>query len=138
MTSDNYATIVENNVDRIFQKPPADLAAGLPGKRSGEGIGFSAFGEPCRIAPDGIELAGEKQTGPLGIVISLYALNAGPAAMVLESSNGFGNCTETTVTALYITGFSGIDILYASVFPSRRPFSAAIATRRRKWTFGPI
>lgn len=76
---DNYAGIVRDNLERIFQTSDAAdrLSKCLPGERLPEGrAAFPAFGEICRIGPDGIFLGDEKQEGPRGIVLSLYAANA--------------------------------------------------------------
>lgn len=45
-------------------------------KKSGKEYFFKAFGNTCRLSVDGIYLGEEKQTGVLGILISLYALYA--------------------------------------------------------------
>ncbi|WP_373498223.1 DUF3786 domain-containing protein [Desulfococcus sp.] len=88
---DNYAAIVQNNIGTLFAKPgaAANLEARLPGAADGDGVSFSAFGEPCRISPAGIFLSGVKQTGPVGIVISLYALGADSRPMVMAPFKAF-------------------------------------------------
>lgn len=88
---DNYAKIVQNNIDTLFKRKntATDLVTWLPGKADGSGICFSAFGEPCRINPEGIFLSGEKQEGPVGIIISLYALAAGPGPLIMEPFKAF-------------------------------------------------
>ena len=88
---DNYAGIVQNNVDTLFagKNAVADLAEWLPGTSDGDGVRFHAFGESCRISPAGIFLSDAKQEGPVGIVISLYALKANPRPLVLEPFKAF-------------------------------------------------
>ena len=89
--TDNYAVIVQNNIDALFGAPGAasELAARIPGTVDGDGVAFAAFGEPCRISPGGIFLSGEKQEGPMGIIISLYARAANPGAMVMTPFKAF-------------------------------------------------
>ena len=73
---DNYAKIVHDNLNRLYENLPQDLAQSLPGIRKGDRFIFNAFGEECQIQPDRITLGGIPQTGALGILISLYALHA--------------------------------------------------------------
>jgi hypothetical protein len=89
--TDNYAAIVQQNVETLFAKEnaAAELAARLPATPEAGGVVFPAFGGPCRIAPEGIFLDGVRQEGPLGIVISLYALNAGAGPMVMAPFKAF-------------------------------------------------
>lgn len=78
--TDNYAKIVQNNLDRLYGDLPADLAKNLPGDQEDERFIFEAFGETCVIAPDGIRLSDESPSSVMGILISLYALNVRPDA----------------------------------------------------------
>jgi len=94
--TDNYAKIVGGNLERIFRERAGDLASVLPGIPVGEGVEFDAFGETCRMDPHGITLAGENQTGVLGIIISLYALHADPAALILEPFRSFKEFPDST------------------------------------------
>jgi hypothetical protein len=88
---DNYAVIVQTHIDALFKNSNAarELAEQLPGAVDGTGVRFSAFGEPCRIGPEGIFLSGVKQEGPLGIIIALYARSANPGAMVMTPFRAF-------------------------------------------------
>lgn len=86
---DNYARIVTDNLDRLYASLPTDLARMLPAEQNGQDFGFRAFGEACTLSPAGIYLAGEKQEGVPGILISLYALNAVSDAPVAEPFKAF-------------------------------------------------
>ncbi|GBC62712.1 DUF3786 domain-containing protein [Desulfonema ishimotonii] len=88
---DNYAKIVSTNTDRLFRKKGSagQLAEFLPGKQEGDCVTFRAFGAPCRIGPDGVFLDGQKQEGPVGIIITLYALSARSAPCVVEPLKAF-------------------------------------------------
>ena len=86
---DNYSRIVAENLDKIFSGTPEDLASNLPAEKDGDGYVFRAFGERCRITPDGITLGGAPQASILGILISLYALNMTSEVCILEPFRAF-------------------------------------------------
>ncbi len=67
-----YERLISANLQSAFQRGEA-LESWLPATPDKGGLRFRAFGEDCRLEPDRIELAGEEATGPLGLVISLYA-----------------------------------------------------------------
>ena len=73
--TDNYAKIVHNNLNRLFENGPKDLADNLPGERNGNQFIFNAFGEKCTIEPNKITLGETEHSSIFGILISLYALN---------------------------------------------------------------
>ena len=70
----NYENIIDGNLQRLYSQLPADLADTLPATQVGDDYLFQAFGESCRIAPQAITIGDKIETGPAGIVISLYAL----------------------------------------------------------------
>jgi len=76
--TDNYSKIVRDNLDRLYRNLSPDLARNLPAEQDGKRFVFDAFGEKCRIEPYGISLGEEEHASVLGILISLYALNACP------------------------------------------------------------
>ncbi len=76
--ADNYAKIVQDNLNQLYGNLPKDLSKNLPGEQEGERFIFDAFGEKCQIEPGGITLSGEERSSVFGILISLYALNACP------------------------------------------------------------
>jgi hypothetical protein len=89
---DNYAEIVRNNIEGIFRKrdAAARLAKLLPGDLVDEAtVRFSAFGEDCRLSPEGIFLGEEKKEDPMGIVISLYAMHIRNIFCMLEPLKAF-------------------------------------------------
>jgi hypothetical protein len=85
----NYAKIVQDNLDTLYRNLPQNLTKMLPAKQIHDHFHFEAFGAPCRIQPDGIFLAAEKQTGVLGILISLYALHSQMEPCILEPFKAF-------------------------------------------------
>jgi len=89
MMTNNYAKIVQDNLEKLFQNLPSDLADALPAKQDGDSFLFEAFGETCEIRSDGIFLGKVLQTGVIGILISLYALNAGLETCLVEPLKAF-------------------------------------------------
>jgi len=87
--TDNYAKIVQDNLDQLYSDLPEDLAKNLPGKQDGNRFVFDAFGEKCVIEPRGIVLDGREQTSVFGILISLYALYARSDSSVLLPLKSF-------------------------------------------------
>jgi hypothetical protein len=81
---DNYQKIVEANVAKLYARLPHDLKDRLSASQDGKQFTFEAFGGICRIGPRGIYLDDDRQTGVIGILLSLYALHADPAPCVLE------------------------------------------------------
>lgn len=101
--TDNYAKIVQDNLDRLYTDLPKDLADNLPGEKSGNRFVFEAFGDTCEIAPDGITLCGETPSSVLGILISLYALHACPDVQILQPFKAF---KEFPDAAPYVGAFA--------------------------------
>ncbi|MBS0013804.1 MAG: DUF3786 domain-containing protein [Desulfobacterales bacterium] len=82
--TDNYEKIVIDNLRRLYADLPADLADRLPAEKQGSRFIFPAFGQTCTLSPDGIDMDGQKCPSVLGILISLYAINACDAPMIAE------------------------------------------------------
>lgn len=81
--TDNYARIVRANLARLDPERLDRLAEWLPASRKKDGWHFDAFGRRCQLSSAGITLDGQPENGVMGILISLYALHAGPAPMAL-------------------------------------------------------
>ncbi|GAB6906422.1 hypothetical protein JCM12296A_22570 [Desulfosarcina cetonica] len=101
--TDNYTKIVNDNLGKLYANLPDDLAARLPAERDGQAFTFTAFGRSCRITPDGITLDGETVPGVIGILLSLYALNASTEAPILEPLKAF---KEFPDSAPYVGAFA--------------------------------
>ena len=86
---DNYAKIVHDNLERLYGNFSGDLARTLPARQEGKNFCFEAFGENCEIRPEGIHLGQARQTGVVGILISLYALHATPESCLLAPLKSF-------------------------------------------------
>ncbi|MFP3998896.1 MAG: DUF3786 domain-containing protein [Desulfobacterales bacterium] len=76
--TDNYEKIVQENLKQLYRDMPDDMAENLPAEKSGNRFIFTAFGETCVISPEGITLGEGGHSSAIGILISLYALNAKP------------------------------------------------------------
>jgi len=87
--SNNYAKIVQDNLKKLFENLPTDLADALPAQQNGDVFCFEAFGEICEIRSDGIFLGDVQQTGVIGILISLYALNTKLETCLVEPLRAF-------------------------------------------------
>jgi len=74
----NYEIIVQGNLDRLYNNLPVDFAQNLPAEQEGDRFVFDAFGEKCFIEPKGITIGEDAYSSVLGILISLYAVNARP------------------------------------------------------------
>ncbi len=87
--TDNYARIVRSNLERLYLNLPPDLDRKLPARQNGERFEFDAFGAKCEIRPDGIFLDAVRQDGPVGILLSLYALGVQTELCVPEPFKAF-------------------------------------------------
>jgi len=78
-----------NYVKKLYKQCPEDLEDRLVATRENDDFYFKAFGEPCCLSPSGILLSGERATGPLGVLIALYALNSQKEAVQLYPLQSF-------------------------------------------------
>jgi hypothetical protein len=101
--TDNYAKIVQDNLNELYGGLPGDLAGNLPGEQDGEGFVFEAFGEKCLIEQKGITLGEKEHSSVFGILISLYALNARPDICVPTPLKAF---KELPDSAPYVGAFT--------------------------------
>jgi hypothetical protein len=85
----NYTQIIKKNLNRLYRQAPIDLAERLSAQDGRDGFIFQAFGEPCQIGPQGIKLGDTDETGPKGVVISLYALQATTVSCQLTPFKAF-------------------------------------------------
>ncbi len=85
----NYSKIINDNLNRLYSNIPETLEKDLPGIKTASGYEFQAFGHKCSIEPNRILLDGATQEGPLGIIISLYALYANGEPAILEPLQAF-------------------------------------------------
>jgi hypothetical protein len=91
----NYVEIIKKNLHRLYSQLSEDLVEKLPASRTGDGFTFHAFGESCRIGPEGIIHGDKPETGPLGVVISLYALQANTVSCQLTPFRAFRDMPDS-------------------------------------------
>jgi hypothetical protein len=77
-----YEKTIQDTLDLLYQNIPENLDQILPARRQGEQFVIEAFGESCVIEPGAITIGETKESGALGILISLYALHANPNACI--------------------------------------------------------
>ncbi len=82
--SDNYGKIIQDNLSQLYGNLPIDLSENLPGEQVGEQFHFDAFGEKCVIDPKRIILGEGEHSSVIGLIISVYALNANSEHCVLS------------------------------------------------------
>ena len=73
MASNQYEKLILDNLQEAFQRSLAELEGSIPAKSSSEGLCFKAFGEDCSLEPNQVILSEQPETGPRGLIISLYA-----------------------------------------------------------------
>jgi hypothetical protein len=100
---DNYAKLAKENLNRLYADLPENLDAHLPSQKDGSMYTFDAFGHSCKIAPEGITLDGVEPPGVIGILLSLYALNASSDQPILEPLKAF---KEFPDSAPYVGAFA--------------------------------
>jgi len=98
-----YEKIIHDNLQAIFQQPAQSLISHIKAHKSNGNYEFNAFGQTCCVSPDGIFLGNERQTGPLGIILSLYAKHAVPDECIIEPLNAYKSFPNT---APYVGAFA--------------------------------
>jgi len=68
----SYEKLIVENLKKAFAK------------RNEPEISIRAFAEPCIVRPYGVFISGNKDTSPVGIIISLYLLHDSGEELVLE------------------------------------------------------
>ncbi len=85
----SYIRIIRNNLTMAFSKAPVDLARRLGARIEGNSYSFKALGTSCTLTEESIFLNGEPEHGPVGVIISLYAVCASAEPIVLEPFKAF-------------------------------------------------
>ncbi len=85
----NYAKIVQDNLQTLFSLERDRRANAMGAQVEGDQFRLNAFGAHCTIEPHAIVLGGREQTGPLGIILSLYALHATDLPLEVEPLKAF-------------------------------------------------
>jgi hypothetical protein len=85
----NYEKLLLTNLSEVFCKTTSDLHERLPAKKEGSGYHFRAFGEECCLTQKSVLFSGAPDTGPRGLLVSLYARHAGPEPIRMEPVKAF-------------------------------------------------
>lgn len=101
--TDNYAKLVRDNHARLLESIPSNLESLLPAEKDNNSYIFNAFGDRCRLDNTGFFLAEDIQEGVIGILLSLYALNATSDACILEPFKAY---KEFPGTMPYVGAFT--------------------------------
>lgn len=91
-----YAKIVEQNIKLMFSDDLPSRAEAMGAEFNGQAMTFNAFGARCRLTTDGVWLDDEQQTGPKGIILSLYALHAITENCRIEPFKAFKELPNST------------------------------------------
>ena len=86
---DNYAKIIEENLRLLYQTPLEQLSSTLPAERNGDCLLFQAFGETCRIAPDGVFLNDRRETGVPESLFPYTPATSDPKLRIVAPSRAF-------------------------------------------------
>ena len=85
----NYAPIIAQNLEILFKDDLGERARSLEAELHEDQLVMPAFGMLCRYTEQGLFLNDQQETGPRGIILSLYALHAVDDAMRLEPFKAF-------------------------------------------------
>ena len=91
----NYQQIIEDHLERLFANPMEGLERALPAHRKGDSYHFRSFGEECCLRLNGITLSDKPETGPKGLLISLYATHVSHDTIQLEPFKAFKDLPDS-------------------------------------------
>lgn len=99
----NYTKLVKDNLERLYADLPEDLENKISAQKNGSVYSFTAFGQSCLISPGEITLGAAAPSGVIGILLSLYALNAVADIPIVEPLRAF---KEFPDSAPYVGAFA--------------------------------
>lgn len=85
----HYEKLILANLREAFTASPADLQERIPAGKEGAAYHFRAFGEDCCVTQESVRFSGRPDTGPKGLLVSLYARHAGPESIQMEPFKAF-------------------------------------------------
>jgi len=81
----SYEKLISDNLKRAFSlRSASEMEKALGAEKKGDGFFLTAFGECCLIRPYEILISNKKDTGPMALIISIYAFNAPDEEISLE------------------------------------------------------
>jgi hypothetical protein len=88
--SGGYERVIRENLSKAFSRyEPSDLAGLMGGALEDGAIRLKAFGKTYELRRDGLFTEKGSSEGPEGVVVSLYAVGAGPEPLILEPFKAF-------------------------------------------------
>jgi len=93
--SQNFFQIQKEYLQQAWSRSLEELESALPARRQRDCFHFQAFGEPCELRPEEITLAGQRLTGPEGILIALYASHVSNESLQLHPLKSFKELPES-------------------------------------------
>jgi len=78
-----------NYLKQIYERGVDGLERRILARREGDEFHFGAFGEPCRLTPEGVYMSGELDSDWAGVLVSIYAFNAGEEDVQLYPLKSF-------------------------------------------------
>ena len=91
----SYQRIIEDHLRNLYSNPMEGLEGALPAHKKRDSYYFRAFGEDCCLGPDEITLSEESETGPKGLLISLYATRVSQESIQLEPFKAFKDLPDS-------------------------------------------
>ncbi len=91
----SYQRIIEDHLRNLYSNPMEGLEGALPAHKKRDSYYFRAFGEDCCLGPDQITLSEKSETGPKGLLISLYAACVRQESIQLEPFKAFKDLPDS-------------------------------------------
>ena len=91
----NYGKIIRENLSKVFCQMPQDLEASLKAERKGDHYCLRAFGKDCCLGPDSVSFSGEPESGPRGLLVSIYGMFANLEQIQLEPMKAFRDLPDS-------------------------------------------
>ena len=114
MSQTHYEKIIRANLEKLYAGNNDNLAAALPARQEEDRFIFRAFGDTCCIHRSGLYLNERLETGPIGVVITLYALAANGMPTVREPFKAFKEFPDSMPYAgAFVTHTENILVPYA-------------------------
>ncbi|MCP4666271.1 MAG: DUF3786 domain-containing protein [Deltaproteobacteria bacterium] len=91
----NYGKIIRENLSKVFCQMPQNLEASLNAERKGDHYCFRAFGRDCSLEPDKVTFSGDTDSGPRGLLVSLYGMHANLDPIQLAPMKAFRDLPDS-------------------------------------------
>jgi hypothetical protein len=85
----HYEKLLLANISEAYRESASDLHERLPARKEGSVHHLRAFGEDCCVTPESVLFSGTPDTGPRGLLLSLYARHVGPEPIRMAPFKAF-------------------------------------------------